>query len=185
MVAAVAIQQPPAVGAKAGENSYTYPLLVHKAHMDAPVGVTLTNSGQSNVVTVSNVVPGSEAAKAGLQAGATLHSIGGEECTSATIGAVLLKTSNAGFVELVVSSTVPPPAINAGKRAMPPTHRRGDTTTYENEIELLDAAEPSERKFSQQVTQLVNMGFADELANLHVLRATNGNIEKAVEKLLG
>ena len=69
--------------------------------------------------------------------------------------------------------------------ASQPTHRRGDTTTYENEIELLDAVELMEQSFGQQVKQLVNMGFADELANLHMLRATNGNIEKAVEKLLG
>lgn len=46
------------------------------------------------------------------------------------------------------------------------------------------AADPATR-YSSQIQQLVDMGFADRDANLRALVATSGNVNAAVERLLG
>lgn len=46
------------------------------------------------------------------------------------------------------------------------------------------SAAPSVR-FAEQLRQLNGMGFTDEAANVRALTATNGNVNAAVERLLG
>ena len=46
------------------------------------------------------------------------------------------------------------------------------------------AVDPATR-YSSQIQQLVDMGFADREANLRALIATSGNVNAAVERLLG
>ena len=41
------------------------------------------------------------------------------------------------------------------------------------------------QRFARQIQALNDMGFADEAANVAALQATNGNVNRAVERLLG
>ena len=45
-------------------------------------------------------------------------------------------------------------------------------------------ASPTDR-FANQLTKLNEMGFTDTAANLRALQQTNGNVNQAVERLLG
>jgi len=43
---------------------------------------------------------------------------------------------------------------------------------------------PPEEKYKDQIVSLENMGFVDKAANINALKATNGNVEAAIERLL-
>lgn len=45
--------------------------------------------------------------------------------------------------------------------------------------------QPPEIQFSTQLEQLQAMGFPDNAANIRALQATNGNVNAAVDRLLG
>ena len=189
MVATVAVKRSKKATGQAEEAKHTYPLLLHKSHLDAKIGITLMRAAGSSAVHVHAVAASSEAAKAGVRVGDIVHSIGGVDVDTPTCGSAILKTAPPGFVELVVSSSSAPPpskttstsSTAAGKR---PMHSRTPTWTASNEIELLDAPNADE-EFAPLVASLMAMGFADEQASLHALKACNGNVEQAVEKLLG
>ena len=44
---------------------------------------------------------------------------------------------------------------------------------------------PPEELYATQLLQLEEMGFFDRAENIRALRATNGNVNAAVERLLG
>eukprot|EP01035_Chromulina_nebulosa_P010858 gene10858-14557_t len=44
---------------------------------------------------------------------------------------------------------------------------------------------PPETRFASQLQQLQDMGFADRAANIQALLFTGGNVNAAVERLLG
>lgn len=41
-----------------------------------------------------------------------------------------------------------------------------------------------EEKYKDQLKQLEDMGFTDKNANLEALKATNGNVEAAIERMM-
>ena len=41
-----------------------------------------------------------------------------------------------------------------------------------------------EEKFKEQLKKLEEMGFSDKSANLEALKATNGNVEAAIERMM-
>ena len=47
------------------------------------------------------------------------------------------------------------------------------------------ALAPPEQRFASQLEQLESMGFTDRASNIRALVATNGNVNAAVERLLG
>ena len=47
------------------------------------------------------------------------------------------------------------------------------------------AVVPPEELYATQLQQLEEMGFFDRAENIRALRATNGNVNAAVERLLG
>lgn len=50
---------------------------------------------------------------------------------------------------------------------------------------LFDVTVPPEERFATQLQQLQEMGFYDRAENIRALLATNGNVNAAVERLLG
>ena len=151
-----------------GEHMLSY--FIHKPLLDSPVGIQLSNAGNDRRVHVSMVMAGGAAAKAGVSVGDVVHTINGTECSaSPSVGAALLRSAPPGFVEIVVSSMT---------KAIP-THHRTPTKTFDNEVDLLDAPD-----YSEQIASLSTMGFADAERSLSALKLTNGNLERAIEKLL-
>lgn len=75
-------------------------------------------------------------------------------------------------------TTQPPPPpgaqIDRNSRA-PTTHPSGSSATFQEKKEL----------FRQQLNQLHSMGIKDDAACLHALEATKGNVEAALELLMG
>ena len=55
---------------------------------------------------------------------------------------------------------------------------------FDDEIELCPAKKPLVPTFNREVAELWDMGFTDEDAARHALRACNGNVQGAVERLL-
>jgi len=41
-----------------------------------------------------------------------------------------------------------------------------------------------EEKYKDQLSKLNEMGFSDKVANLEALKATNGNVEVAIERMM-
>jgi hypothetical protein len=68
----------------------------------------------------------------------------------------------------------PPPGTDRNSRA-PTTHPSGSSATFQEKKEL----------FRQQLNQLHSMGIKDDAACLHALEATKGNVEAALELLMG
>jgi len=74
-----------------------------------------------------------------------------------------------------MNSTNPFGAALGGAQSFPPPFPAVQSTSNEN---------PSVR-FAPQLQQLQDMGFVDQSANLRALQSTNGNVNAAVERLLG
>ena len=150
--------------------------LLHKEHDSTSVGVTL-KTGADSKTCVAEVRPGYPGALAGLTVGDRVLSINGCEVESATFGCALLQSAPAGFVEVVVNTTSPAPSC-----CSPP---KDDIikSPFDNEIELLPAvsAVPT---YDKELGEVLTLGFTDQQAARHALKACNGNVQEAVERLL-
>jgi hypothetical protein len=79
----------------------------------------------------------------------------------------------------------PPPFANTGGldfSSLLNTHSSG---TQGATLPTVAAVEDPAVRFASQLQQLQDMGFADSAANLEALKKTNGNVNNAVERLLG
>ena len=157
-------------------SSETYSIILWKAEDDSKLGIELSSNRTDEVTVISGVAARSEASKAGALAGDIVHQINGVDCLNCNIGVTVLKTAPAGNVELVISG---PPR----KRPHEPLHPQPKPTVHDHEIELLDPR--TEANYTEQLLSLQQMGFDDAAACLIALKATNGNVEAALEKLLG
>ena len=151
--------------------------LVYKAHDDSKIGFALkTEAGQT---TVDQITAGSPADEAGLVVGDVVHYINNFRVETASIGCTLLVTAPPGFVEIVVTSTAPAKPVPHKGEYMP------SKSPFDNEIEVLPTksvgAPPS---YETELSELAAMGFSDIPAALHALRACNGDVQGAVERLL-
>lgn len=175
MVATVTMQQHESSGI-ANYTSEICSILIWKAAEDSKLGITLASNRTDEVTVINSIAPGSEASKAGALEGDTVHQINGVDCLNCNIGVIVLKTAPAGYVELIISG---PP-----RKRVEPLHPLPKPTAHDHEIELLDAkTEPP--NYAEQVASLQHMGFDDAAACLIALKATNGNVEAALERLLG
>ena len=197
---------PEASRAAIGSAQHSASRLLHKAHVDTAIGVSMhMNDGMTRI---KSLVPLGVAVRlqavrwrpdsvgsrepvlllarsqerAGLCVGDVVHTINGQEVDSATFGCTLLASAPAGFVEIVVSTSAPPssPVAPAAPVALPPAF-----SDYDDEIELLPAKSISALPaYDDKVRELEQMGFADEHAARCALRASNGDVHAAVERLL-
>ena len=80
-----------------------------------------------------------------------------------------------GFVDIIVLTSAPD--------TLPLPEGLPVKSLFDNEIELLPAkALPL---YEREMSELRAMGFDDEHAARHALRACNGDVQNAVERLLG
>jgi len=118
--------------------------------------------------------------------GDVVKTINGDTVESATFGCALLASAPAGFIEVVVVTTVVQ-ARPASPKELIEMQMLPTKSAFDDEIEVLPmkkdvaAAVPT---FDTQVAELYDMGFVDETAARHALRACNGNVQCAVERLL-
>jgi len=77
-----------------------------------------------------------------------------------------------------VTSTIPTPSIPTSTTNPWATSTPSSTSTpTTNNV-------PDDSSFTSQLEQLENMGFVDREKNLRALRASNGIVDTAVEKIL-
>ena len=148
--------------------------LVHKPSSDSSIGVTM-QSKPGGVTTISCVKPGSTADEAGLVAGDLVRFINGDAVDSANVGCVLLQSAPAGFIEIIVTTTAPEPTR--------PSKDAPNISPWDHELELLPVKSMLPT-FDRQVRELSEMGFTDAIAAQTALRATNGDVPAAIERLV-
>lgn len=165
---------PPAAPPAASLPLHDASRLIHKPYEHSSIGIRLTTG--AGVTKIHGVTPGSASFDAGLVVGDIVRSINGEPVESATVGAALLQTAPAGFVEIIVQTTVASPCVS--KAFAYPIK-----SEFDNDIELLPtkSAIPT---FDKEVVELAGMGFTDTQRARHALCAVNGDVQAAVERLL-
>jgi ubiquilin len=75
--------------------------------------------------------------------------------------------------------------LNAATVAPAPTNTSSSNTTPVSSTPIPQPLPPPSERFAAQNAQLQSMGFTDSTANINALTQTNGNINAAVERLLG
>ena len=162
---------------------YKSSCLLYKQFADSPVGVVMTTPSHGGATVVTTVVAGGEAAAAGLLVGDIVHKVNGLEVVDSHFGCALLQSSPAGYVELEISSSKP-----LGKRPLrtaEPPPRESAIEDPEIELDIMPSTwSIDSTSYREELNDLRRMGFDDVNACLHALRATNGSVQAAVQRLV-
>ena len=154
--------------------------LVHKASDNAKVGVTM-NSADNGTTVVGELKPGSSAAQSGLIVGDEIISINGDAVDNAVFACTLLASAPKGYIEIVVR-TVSPIAVGMPIIEQPAGPIKSQ---FDDEIELEPMKPmPAQPAYDDEFASMVAMGL-DETACRHAIKACNGDVNAAVEKLIG
>ena len=150
--------------------------LIHKPFDHSSVGLTLQS--KNNQTTIDHMQPNCAAQQAGLCVGDVVKIINGTAVESATFGCALLQSAPAGFIEIVVDTTSPVRPVSPKDLQLPVK------SAFDDEIELLPSKESAIPMYERELRELHDMGFTDAYEALFALRACNGNVQSAIERLL-